>query len=1043
MIVQGIVIVSLTVQVLVAGLSMRFALQTQQRRALIPIVIALLFALRSGLVLRALHRDALDDQHALVILTELILLCMSALFAVEMVLLPQVVQGLRDRNVALESTRATLENTIQHRLAVEKRTTQELAAEIERREQILTALDQQPDRICRYRPDGTVTFANRAYCDALGLSREMVIGLNLFDVLPADRHASIRESIANLSQETPVLMTEQRLDLPDGERWERWTRHALFDAEGALVEIQAVGRDITLQRRAEIGLQESEARLQRIVEHMPVMVFATDDRDRIVMWNQECEQITGYSAEEMLNAPDPFALLYPDPAYRAQLRETFAALDRHFRSVETTVTCRDGTQRVMAWSNVSRLHPEPGWYRWVAGLDITLHKQAEAALQRTHELLEQQVQARTAELRAAQQELQREIEERLKAELALRHSENQLRTTLEVLGDMVCVVDRDLRLTLYNAAYQRFINDFAVETHALGRTPMELFPFLLPQTVEEYRHVFATGEPVHSEEHIKVGQVEMINEIHRTPIFTNGEVTHVVTVIREVTDQRRAEAALRTSEAKFRRFVEETLDGVRMIDEQGRVVEWNRAEEEITGLSRERVLGQPIWDVLAWMSPPEARTDEAVQQMRAQIEHMLARREVQFDTRIFPIYRPDGSIRQVRLTIIPIETAHGFFIGDVMQDVTEQVQAEQALRQSEARLRTMIDATPDIICVKDGQGRWLIANQANVRIFDLQDIDYQGKTDRELAELVPAHRNALLFCESTDEEAWRAGQMISTEELIPEADGTPRYYDVIKVPLFDGQGARRELVIVGRDITERKRSVRQTLQLAVERERSAVLTAFVRDASHEFATPLAVLKNSLYLAERTSDPARISTYLTPARMQLEHLERLIESMLTMSRLDSDLTLRSEPVDPVVLLRAVYDIILPLTQNRQLTLTLEVPDTLPPLQGDSFYLTRAINEVLVNATTYTPDGGTVWLKGAVQDQRLVITVRDSGIGIASDDLPHIFERFYRADKARAQRGTGLGLPIAQRIVELHGGTITVESAPGQGSTFCVILPIPTG
>ncbi|MEJ2748049.1 MAG: PAS domain S-box protein [Anaerolineae bacterium] len=133
--------------------------------------------------------------------------------------------------------------------------------------------------------------------------------------------------------------------------------------------------------------------------------------------------------------------------------------------------------------------------------------------------------------------------------------------------------------------------------------------------------------------------------------------------------------------------------------------------------------------------------------------------------------------------------------------------AEEALRENEQLLRTLINSTPDFICFKDGKGRWLEANESGLELFYLKNIDYRGKTDPELAEFTePIYRQAFLACESSDEKAWQAGGISRDEETIPKPDGTHKTFDVIKVPVFETDGSRKGLVVLGRDITERKQA---------------------------------------------------------------------------------------------------------------------------------------------------------------------------------------------------------------------------------------------
>lgn len=142
----------------------------------------------------------------------------------------------------------------------------------------------------------------------------------------------------------------------------------------------------------------------------------------------------------------------------------------------------------------------------------------------------------------------------------------------------------------------------------------------------------------------------------------------------------------------------------------------------------------------------------------------------------------------------------------VYEDVTAQKQLEKELRQKQTLLDTVVNTIPDIICLKDGEGRWLLANDYDLELFQLQGVDYKGKTDAELAPYSDFYQDAFLACMDTDNEAWARLQPSRGEEIIPRPDGTARVFDVVKIPLFNPDGTRQALVVAGRDITERRRA---------------------------------------------------------------------------------------------------------------------------------------------------------------------------------------------------------------------------------------------
>ena len=286
-------------------------------------------------------------------------------------------------------------------------------------------------------------------------------------------------------------------------------------------------------------------------------------------------------------------------------------------------------------------------------------------------------------------------------------------------------------------------------------------------------------------------------------------------------------------------------------------------------------------------------------------------------------------------------------------------------------------------------------------------------------------------------QADRRGLQITTRT------GEHRFLRVNCQPVRDTTTGRiTRLYGAAQDITQRVLAERQTRALELERERSQILTDFIEGALHEFRTPLSTMKANLYVLNSTTATPKQANAVARLSDQTEAIQELVELLATMARLDSGTTINSQlPVMPVRLINGVCDALEPETQAAQLTLIRSLPPDLPALHANEKELGQALREVVYNAIRHTPPGGTIRVEAIQRADALIISVQDSGMGIAPEDLPHIFERFWRKDKARTQRGFGLGLPIARKIMENHHGQITVESTPGTGSTFTLILPIP--
>ena len=154
----------------------------------------------------------------------------------------------------------------------------------------------------------------------------------------------------------------------------------------------------------------------------------------------------------------------------------------------------------------------------------------------------------------------------------------------------------------------------------------------------------------------------------------------------------------------------------------------------------------------------------------------------------------------------------------VARDITEGKLAENLLQESEKQLQTLIDAIPGFVCFKDGDGCWLKANDASIRIFQLNDLDYRGKKDSELAKLISNLRGAFITCKESDAKAWNEGALIHAEESIADSDGSIRVFDVTKIPIFHPDGKKKGLVIIGYDITERKETEKDIKQKMNELE---------------------------------------------------------------------------------------------------------------------------------------------------------------------------------------------------------------------------------
>ncbi|MEP7290375.1 MAG: histidine kinase N-terminal 7TM domain-containing protein, partial [Chloroflexota bacterium] len=330
------------------------------------------------------------------------------------------------------------------------------------------------------------------------------------------------------------------------------------------------------------------------------------------------------------------------------------------------------------------------------------------------------------------------------------------------------------------------------------------------------------------------------------------------------------------------------------------------------------------------------------------------------------------------------------------------------------------------IILVDLKGRVAGMNPAAEQILACSEKDVLGMG---VADAFPNQRQIV-------EQFWHVKE-VKTE--IAMAEGGP-YYELQIAPLNSRRGKLAGRLIMFYDITERKQIEQQTLALTMERERVRLLQQFISHVSHDLRTPLAGMKLTQYLL-RKELTGQYSDRLDSLDKQTGRLTEMVESMLTLLRLEEEEVSSLSEMDVNELVGCVIERNQKLAHERGAQLQFNPGKNLPGVLANKDELLLALSNLLVNAIHHTPDGE-ITISTLRDQDRVVIRMRDSGIGIAAENLPHIFERFYRVDEARGTQngGFGLGLTITKTIIDRHAGAIDVQSQLGVGSEFSVCLPV---
>jgi two-component system phosphate regulon sensor histidine kinase PhoR len=367
---------------------------------------------------------------------------------------------------------------------------------------------------------------------------------------------------------------------------------------------------------------------------------------------------------------------------------------------------------------------------------------------------------------------------------------------------------------------------------------------------------------------------------------------------------------------------------------------------------------------------------------------------------------------------------HARQIGLALESLTDQRRGlEERVRESELSVQAVFGAMLDGLVVVDGTRRVRLMNRELRRVFAI-DENVSGGTLLELIRIASVDRLVM--------EAIRTRQAQQESMRISRGESDGLEMEVSAVPLGENSAQMEGAVVLFRDVSH----LRQVEEMRRD---------FVANVSHELRTPLSIFRGYLetLLDDPHQPPGELLRILEIMERHSDRLNALVEDVLSLARLESPgAELDLCEVDLAELLHSIMRDWEKRFAAKQLKSHLNFPGNLPLLQADENRLQEVIYNLLDNAVKYSQPAGTVFLRAEIDGDRVLISVADQGVGIQEADLPRIFERFYRADKARSRElgGTGLGLSIVKHIVQLHGGTVEAASEPGKGTTISVVLPV---
>ncbi|MEH7234936.1 ATP-binding protein [Bacillus sp. JJ1562] len=341
-------------------------------------------------------------------------------------------------------------------------------------------------------------------------------------------------------------------------------------------------------------------------------------------------------------------------------------------------------------------------------------------------------------------------------------------------------------------------------------------------------------------------------------------------------------------------------------------------------------------------------------------------------------------------------------------------------------LTTLINAMPDFVCFKDGEGRWIRINRYAKELYNLNSDMIKNKTDFEIAKMYPEYEEYLIKNVQLDEETWKKTKKTRTEQTITIPSGEQRTFDVIRVPLFE-DGKRSGLVTIGRDIS----NVKAAEELALRREKLSVVGELAAGIAHEIRNPLTTIKGFVQLQKEKSEAtSQISDIILS---ELDRINQIVSELLVFSKPQSKILKE-------FLVKELIDYVIKLTSHEAILYNVEVivenHAAEAILYGDKNELIQVFVNVIKNSMDAMPNGGKTKIRTDVAGDKVKIEVIDTGIGIPKERLRKIGEPFFTLK----EKGMGLGLTMSNKIIQDHKGTFKIMSKVGLGTKVTITLPV---
>ncbi len=915
--------------------------------------------------------------------------------------------------------------------------------------QLQDILDNTPLLIYAKDLEGHIIITNHAIESLFGRPREELIGKTGYDFFSTKIADTFHENDMQVVKNRIPVQFEEEAEEADGKHIFNSIKFPLFDNAGKIYAVCGISSDITASKKSEEILRDNEEKFSTAFEKNPSLLTITKMVDgQILEASQGFLHALGYSREEIVGKTT-IELGIIDPDVRAPLVEKFGR-EGFVKEYELYIHRRNG-EKLYGLLSAEKLEFKGNKCMLIVMLDTTARKLALDAL---HE------------------------------------SEILYRATIDSIDHSIHVIDKDRKIIAINSEFERWAKKVGIDTNVLGKTPLEAFPFLSNKVNAEYDIVFTTGKPVITEEENIVNTEDIYTETRKLPVFDGNVVNRVVTSVEDITIRKKAEIAIRKRleieallarvSTDFINLEQERFDEAvqRVLNNFRELLDVDRFTVSIANDNKTR-FGKIIQSCIPGVEPTIAKVDLLQLNEFSPFQGLFMTGKVfSFDDIASSVsgsslgiltsfYRNLGTKSLLIAPMISRGQLLGLttfsmtrhtrvwneedkfvlrMVGEIIANALVYMYQSGSLKESEEKNRGLIDTSPNYIFLLKGGQTIVDCNQLASTLFKTPASSLRGKNIMDLGRDIGINVEDLrsMFLKIG------AGEDIGPVEIEVQVPYNPNKKVWLELKISGLKIREKQyLQIVGNDITKQKHAehlVNEELNKLKMLDR--MRTEFIYRASHELKTPLsAVCGASALLSNYSAD-------LTEEEMDLvnmvikggDRLRQLIESLVDSFRIEGNsLQLKKERINLVNTIQSVVQQHAYFIKQRRHHLSLRLPVVLIA-DVDNARIEAVINNLLINAINNTPPGGDISIQLSLLENQIELRIADTGIGITPEEKQRLFTKFGKIERYGKgidviSEGTGLGLYISKNVIELHGGSIRVESeGRDKGSTFIVTLPV---